>query len=355
MDSQETLRNVDSILLPLLRIDNPEFRPALDEILTVHAEPVIVEIIRYRLRVSMNSNSPGREIDKDAEDIHNEVVLRLLSRLRDFRISPEEKAIHDFRKYVAVVSHNACNEYFRAKYPERSRLKNRIRYLLRHHSDFAIWESGDNEMLCGLSGWRDKKTPARTEKYHQLQANPTNWEGASRAKGISVEFINDVFFYLENPLLLDDLVSIAATILGIKEKFTHMDEALPDNSADLPPVTEMGRKGYLMQLWVEICQIPLRQRTALLLNLRDEKGTNVIQLFTYTGVAGIRQMADALEIPVRDFAVLWPELPIEDTRIAVLLGVTRQQVINLRKCARERLARRMRRFQEAVENDAAAE
>ena len=36
----------------------------------------------------------------------------------------------------------------------------------------------------------------------------------------------------------------------------------------------------------------------------------------------------------------WPELPFDDNTIAALLGATRQQVINLRKCARERLRRR---------------
>jgi len=34
-------------------------------------------------------------------------------------------------------------------------------------------------------------------------------------------------------------------------------------------------------------------------------------------------------------------LPLEDSAIAQLFGITRQQVINLRKTARERLARRM--------------
>jgi hypothetical protein len=45
-----------------------------------------------------------------------------------------------------------------------------------------------------------------------------------------------------------------------------------------------------------------------------------------------------------EFANLWNELPLEDASIASLLGVTRQQVINLRKSARERLTRRMKGF-----------
>jgi hypothetical protein len=47
-------------------------------------------------------------------------------------------------------------------------------------------------------------------------------------------------------------------------------------------------------------------------------------------------------MPVERLASLWNDLPIEDVEIAEHLGVTRQQVINLRKVARERLARRMK-------------
>jgi hypothetical protein len=41
---------------------------------------------------------------------------------------------------------------------------------------------------------------------------------------------------------------------------------------------------------------------------------------------------------------LWSELPLEEARIAELLQLTRQQVINARKSARNRLTRRLRGF-----------
>jgi hypothetical protein len=51
-----------------------------------------------------------------------------------------------------------------------------------------------------------------------------------------------------------------------------------------------------------------------------------------------------LEISADEFAAVWNDLPIEDARIAELLGLTRQQVINARKSGRERLARRLKGF-----------
>jgi len=58
----------------------------------------------------------------------------------------------------------------------------------------------------------------------------------------------------------------------------------------------------------------------------------------------VRQLAGALEINPERLAEMWNDLPIEDTRIADLTGLTRQQVINARKSGRERLARRLKGF-----------
>ena len=88
--------------------------------------------------------------------------------------------------------------------------------------------------------------------------------------------------------------------------------------------------------------LPLRQRIALLLSLRDSEGSSVLYLFPMTGVTSILEIAKSLDIPAEDFADLWSKLPLEDNGIAERLGIARQQVINLRRSARERLARRMK-------------
>jgi hypothetical protein len=58
------------------------------------------------------------------------------------------------------------------------------------------------------------------------------------------------------------------------------------------------------------------------------------------GVASFREVAEALETTPEELAGLWNRLPLEDLEIATRLGLERQQVINLRCTARERLARR---------------
>jgi hypothetical protein len=151
---------------------------------------------------------------------------------------------------------------------------------------------------------------------------------------------------------LDELVDIVAGLWGIKDR-TEQPATRDEEADSLAQVAqqntdvaaEIDNRFLLKWLWEEICQLPVRQRTALLLNLRDDQGGGVAALLPVTGVASLRQIASALEMVGEDFARLWPRLPLDDASIAGLLSVTRQQVINLRKCARERLTRRMKAIQ----------
>ena len=137
-------------------------------------------------------------------------------------------------------------------------------------------------------------------------------------------------------------------ILGIKETRQVNSGARRDDQTTIEtipdaapsPLTTLAEREQLQILWSEIQSLPVRQRTALLLNLRDADGRGVIGLLPLTGTARLRQIAEALEMPPEELARLWRDLPLDDAAIAARLSVTRQQVINFRKCARERLARR---------------
>jgi DNA-directed RNA polymerase specialized sigma24 family protein len=145
------------------------------------------------------------------------------------------------------------------------------------------------------------------------------------------------------------LVAALAALLGVRDQ---PFESLPESEATaalLPapesdPAWQIEKRIFLQRLWEELRLLPPNQRAALLLNLKDAGGTGCITLFPATGVATLRQLADALGMAADDFARLWNELPLEDARIAELLGLTRQQVINARKSGRERLARRLKGF-----------
>jgi DNA-directed RNA polymerase specialized sigma24 family protein len=115
---------------------------------------------------------------------------------------------------------------------------------------------------------------------------------------------------------------------------------LPDPAPDA--AATLQQRGHIALLWEEIRRLPARQAAALLLNLRDAQRGNALMLLPLMGIASMREIARTLGMSAEDLAAIWNRLPFEDAEIAGLLGITRQQVINLRKSARERLARRMR-------------
>jgi hypothetical protein len=151
------------------------------------------------------------------------------------------------------------------------------------------------------------------------------------------------------PVELDELVRLTATVLQIKDEPSVSIEAENEEGeiiavAQDDVAWQVEKRIFLQRLWEEVQTLPLQQRTALLLNLRDAGGRGCIALFPVVGVASLRQLAATLEIPLEEFAALWNQLPLDDAAIAGLLNLTRQQVINARKAARERLMRRLRGF-----------
>src|SRR5262249_43289952 len=144
------------------------------------------------------------------------------------------------------------------------------------------------------------------------------------------------------PVALDDLVRIVAELWDVSDVQPEID--LSAIASDAMPSDELETRQNLSVLWKEIVQLQPRQRTALLLNLRDGDGLNALSLFVLAGVAALREIAAAVSLTPQRLGELWNDLPLDDLTIGSLIGATRQQVINLRKAARERLARRFNRL-----------
>ena len=159
-----------------------------------------------------------------------------------------------------------------------------------------------------------------------------------------------IFDLLGGPVEFDELVNTLAALLGIRDRAVESTDwnedprALSISARDPDPAWRAEKRIFLQRLWDEVRELPPNQRAALLLNLKDADGRGCIALFPAAGIASVRQLAEALEISVEDFSGWWNELPFDDAKIASLFQTTRQQVINARKSARERLARRLKGF-----------
>jgi hypothetical protein len=342
------LASMDNLLLPFIQESNEEKADLyLVRLIDDHAAPIVKEILGGSLRIHFDGPSAGSS-KQDAGDLFNDVIANLISRLRQIKLNPTQAGITDFRGYVAGTAYNACNLYLRQKFPRRSRLKNRLRYLLSHDKRFALWTTDQSGLLCGLAQWQDhtRSTPAGLlEKIRQDTGEWTSEVGLASAGSTRRELtslLEAVFQWCGSPVKLDELVNVVAEVCREKDLPDEpIETALSVASPALSFETTIELQRNVKLLWREICELPRRQRVALLLNFRDSHGQELISLLPHTRAATIEQIAATLEFPLAQFLKLWNELPLEDRAIGELLGATRQQVINLRKCARERLDRRM--------------
>ncbi|HYM00900.1 MAG TPA: hypothetical protein VEZ90_18225 [Blastocatellia bacterium] len=346
---------VDSVLLPYLNADTePESQSQAEHLIFVLARPIIKGIVNYKLSTT-NYRLAGSSDQQEVDDVCSEAVLELLSWLRKLKAEPEANAIQNFRGFVAVVAYRACASYLRKKHPLRSSLRARIHYTLSHHSDFAIWKGKDQEWFCGFRSWTGTEVSGPNAKAQALLADPRDAGRLGLPEGgvqqVAPEaLLRAIFAWVNAPVKLDDLISAIAELSGIRDQTSEplSDSGVVHNARQQPSNTEIDaasaveQRIYLKGIWAEIGLLPIRQRCALLLNLTWSPGKGVLHLLPILGIASIHEIAEALGMTDEALAQIWNTLPLEDAIIASNLGITRQQVINLRKSARERLARRTR-------------
>lgn len=353
------VQNVDKILLPFLQArDERDSESLLARLVYEYADPVIKGILKRKLGVSLTPVD-GSYNNQNALEIASDVHALLLGQLHRLKRQPATASINNFRGYVALKTYSAYNAYLRRKHPHRWQLKNRLRYLFSRHTAFALWENAEGEWLCGLASWQHDKSKQTVSSQQKTQLRdcllssekillPDDRREGSDPTGALLMLFNAVGC----PIELDELVNVIAELWGIREPTESTSLSVEDvgkihdDLADphAPTDITLDQRLYLRRLWNEILQLPPRQRSALLLNLRDEQGAGVLALLPLIDIASMEAIAHALELTEGEMAKFWYDLPLDDATIARLLGTTRQQVINMRKAARARLRRRMKTF-----------
>ena len=288
------------------------------------------------------------------QDVLAEVHLRLMRKL--IRLSPvlskaqhgaPEAPIENLLAYVSVVAENACYAFLRVQYPERTRFRNRVRYAAAHHPTTSLVRDAAGVWRCET---RQAIRPAPdVGATQQFLDDPAGWLAARRLdpRQPLLALLASVVVHCDRPIELDRLVDALAAVLGIADvpptRVREDGATAADQSDPAPAISDvLEQRQALDGVWQEIVLLPPRQRVALLLNLRDPDGGAVLHMLPGTGVVAMAGIASALGLSGAALDQIWDRLPLDDLSIATQLGLTRQQVINLRKSARARLARRFR-------------
>ena len=293
-------------------VESPD-EGVLERIIEEFARPIITRIVRSALR--------GPLARQEGDDAISDTLLGLLKRLYDLRADPASNAIADLRGYVATAAYHACYERLRQIAPGRYRLRNRVQYLVGHDPEFVL-----------------KTTAGRTRCTYRGAAGPMQ-----PLKKAVVDAIRDAGGSID----VEDLVETVAREKGMDDTFEVPLETIDVHAVTTTPETIVEYRLTLRKLWDELRLLAPKQRAALLLNLRDSDGRDVITLFPLTGIASVERIAEVLEMRVEELERIWNDLPLDDQSIGKLLGATRPQVIKLRRLARERLRRRLNKLETA--------
>ncbi len=315
----------DPLLAPLIRTGGSSAE--IERLIVSVAQPLTERIL------SRYTGLAGPIRRNDAEDIGATINLRLVAKLRDVALSPGE-AIQSLPRYVSALTYNAINDHLRKHSPQRTRLKSRLRYALRHDARLALWTTSQG-LTCGLSAWRGSD-PALAAIPESLRSRRIVLDQEEPSAALF-----EIFSAIHEPVSFDAVIGFFASTWQVADSLPQDASTLAHKEMSASDRVEIRQ--LLGTLWREILELRPMQRKALLLNLRDGTKVNIVALLVLTGIARFDDVAAALEMRGEELAAIWHDLPLDDLRIGEILGVTRQQVINLRKSARHRLARRVSR------------
>lgn len=321
-------------MLPTRTAGAEEAAALLESLLLDVATPLVRRTVKRRFASARHTTA------QDFEDVCADSVCAILVRLQ--RCQEGDSEIADFESYAAAVASKTADRFFAARAPQRARLRNRIRYVLTTDPRFAIRECESGVWLCGLRGKTHDGVPlsgGQVEECRQKLA-----VGKLSTNKLP-ELVREILSAASGPLELSDLTTFCAHAMGITDQVESVEEhagLLRDPAAPFAHSAEL--KDWLRLLWAEVCQLPLLQRVALLLNLGSggpANGGATLCAIADLGIATFGALAASLEMTASELAAIWNRVPLPDREIAVRLQLERQQVINLRASARQRLGRRM--------------
>jgi hypothetical protein len=321
----------DPLLRPLIEArDHAAREAALETLFVEHLRPTIRKVLARFIQ------QEGAVKPDDADDVTSSVILELVRRLKLCTTSAED-AVERLPDYVATQTFNAVYDLMRSRFPNRMRLKSRIRYVLTHDPRFALWTAAAGP-AAGLARFRDTAPTGGDLAISRASASAVMLDQSRPAEALFA-----LFRLAGGAVRLDALVRTMAELWNVTDAPAVSHDAIAIADDRPTPLDRLEKRQYLATLWSEIRQLRGPQRAALLLNLRDVDGMNGMALFIVAGIATLEEIAEAVGLTAERCAELWQKLPLDDLTIASMLGLKRQQVINLRQAARDRLARRMSR------------
>jgi len=344
---------MDQLLQPYLHASlEAESQARLDELLLLHAAPVIRRTVRNRLGISISLQGTNPQ-NPDAQDLYQEAMARVVHALNELR--QEKLGIDDFRKYVAGIAANVCRDYLRARSPARRRLRDNIRLVLTRHPDFAMWQS-DEEQLCGFDFWRHSSVPmTRSGDEKELTATIEELRSARFAREHPARLplprvLSDVFVWTGKPIDFNTVVKIVAGLISLRE---YADDSFDEETfpsveySQLETVSAQSvveQKELLRHLWEVVKTLPSEQRDTYCFLFHDQRGWDLFSLLIEAEIVSLKDLGRALDRSQQEIIRLRSQMPMDGPTLAAELNVSRPQINKWRFRAVKNIRRELEMF-----------
>jgi hypothetical protein len=317
------------------------------------------EIVEKRFGVRLES-AQSSERHQAAWDVYQNATVKILK-----AIAPSDESvtrIDDPAAYAAIIARNSCRDFWRVHHPGWADLKGRLSRFFRKQPAYALWSTDEQlGLICGPAGWRDRAM-AEGAKVNALVENPRRIRASALPKTEVVErldapgwarFLEGLFEYLGGPIRLDDLVSIAGVLFGVKgSREMAFDELTRGDDGRVwdPPAREQRAdtaaaiREQLRKLWAELRGMPKRWVMPFLLNppvmkgaqrakprtrpsgdvtpesgadesgnarLHDKPDRGEIAVFISNGIANLTEIESVIAFKEEQYLLLWNGLGIE--------------------------------------------
>ena len=327
--------------------DDRERQQHLDELVTIRAAPMIRQVLRRRLAFYVSAQGVN-ENNQDAEDLYQESMTRVVQVLHQL-YSASGFEINNFDLYVSRIASNICTDFLRAKSPARTRLKDRLQYLLKQHKDLVLWEH-DGEILCGFASWRntgrsafsDQPWPDLKTKLESFQSLHFADENV-RFAPVS-QITAELFYWIGGPVEIEVLVRMIAYLLDIEdEQMESLDDPLRAKwdayfvSSTRANESHVGANELLVRLWQAVIQLPIEQRDAFALSFEDEAGEDLFTMLRAAEIVNWDEIAQGMGRSVQGVVRLRARMPLNAASIAEELKASRENVYKWRFRAIRRL------------------
>ena len=276
---------------------------------------------------------------QDYEDLRGECCVKIISALRVRKMAAETlPPIRDFPSYCSTIIYNVWNGFLREHSPNRENLKNKILYSLEKDSRFATLTDIENKIFYYLMEQKPTLSGLPTENLTQIVRQECEFFAQVQLP----DLLACIFEKANGGLKISLLVKIVADLWQVRDlPHVSLDDFHERAVQKVNRNEDLEMRCKLEYIWREIRVLPILQRTALLYNLRDEQGGEMLFAFFNMKIATLNELAAAMNLDKTQFANLLPQLPFDDKRIAAVMNLTVIQIRNLRKVARDNLRRRL--------------